>query len=170
MNEPMWDLGDLSVEAGFGDDQDRMMEATTIECASSAYSRLALYKTMSDLLWSLWGFIQLANNPREDFLTSPIRWGDSTAARCGWAAPTSAGIWMRRARATGHVLRNTSIEPAQSGKLQRADSVPQALQRRLRLLHRHAALRFKHPMLEGFGRTPLSAVGRGWISRPREGD
>ncbi len=53
MNDPMWVLGDFSVEVGFGDDQDRMMVATTMECASSAYSRLALYKTMSDLLWSL---------------------------------------------------------------------------------------------------------------------
>ena len=53
MNDPVWVLGDFSAEAGFGDDQDRMMVATTMECASSAYARLALYKTMSDLLWSL---------------------------------------------------------------------------------------------------------------------
>jgi thiamine kinase-like enzyme len=72
MNDPMWDLGDLSVEAGFGPEQDRMMmEAYCGNPVPPAlYSRLELYKTMSDLLWSLWGFIQHANdNPRDDFLT-----------------------------------------------------------------------------------------------------
>ena len=72
MNDPMWDLGDLSVEAGFGPEQDRvMMEAYFGAAAPLAlYSRLALYKAMSDLLWALWGLIQHANdNPRNDFLT-----------------------------------------------------------------------------------------------------
>ena len=72
MNDPMWDLGDLSVEAGFGPKQDRvMMEAYYGAAAPLAlYSRLALYKAMSDLLWALWGLIQHANdNPRNDFLT-----------------------------------------------------------------------------------------------------
>ena len=72
MNDPMWDLGDLSVEAGFGPEQDRtMMEAYYGNTVPPAlYSRLELYKTMSDLLWTLWGFIQHANdNPRDDFLT-----------------------------------------------------------------------------------------------------
>ena len=70
MNDPMWDLGDLSVEAGFGPEQDRtMLEAY---CGGSAppalYSRLTLYKAMSDLSWALWGFIQYANdNPADDF-------------------------------------------------------------------------------------------------------
>jgi thiamine kinase-like enzyme len=72
MNDPMWDLADLSVEAGFGPEQDRtMMEAY---CGggyvhSTPYARLELYKAISDLLWSLWGFIQYANgNPSDDFL------------------------------------------------------------------------------------------------------
>lgn len=72
MNDPMWDLGDLSAEAGFGPEQDRvMMEAYYGDTASPAlYSRLELYKAMSDLLWALWGFIQHANeNPRDDFWT-----------------------------------------------------------------------------------------------------
>jgi len=72
MNDPMWDLGDLSVEAGFGPKQDRvMMEAYYGAAAPLAlYSRLALYKALSDLLWALWGLIQHANdNPRNDFLT-----------------------------------------------------------------------------------------------------
>ena len=71
MNDPLWDLGDLSVEAGFGAEQDRtMVEAY---CGGRApqvlYARLELYKAMSDLLWSLWGLIQYANgNPSDDFL------------------------------------------------------------------------------------------------------
>jgi thiamine kinase-like enzyme len=71
MNDPMWDLGDLSVEAGFGPEQDRvMMEAYYGAAPLALYSRLALYKAMSDLLWALWGLIQHANdNPRNDFLT-----------------------------------------------------------------------------------------------------
>jgi thiamine kinase-like enzyme len=73
MNDPMWDLGDLSVEAGFELEQDRvMMEAyygAGVPLALYFYSRLALYKALSDLLWALWGLIQHANdNPRNDFL------------------------------------------------------------------------------------------------------
>ncbi len=76
MNDPMWDLGDLSIEAGFGSKQDRvMMEAYFGGAAPLAlYSRLALYKALSDLLWALWGLIQHANdNPRNDFLTYALR-------------------------------------------------------------------------------------------------
>jgi thiamine kinase-like enzyme len=76
MNDPMWDLGDLSVEAGFGPKQDRvMMEAYYgVALPLALYSRLALYKAMSDLLWALWGLIQHANdNPRYDFLTYALR-------------------------------------------------------------------------------------------------
>jgi thiamine kinase-like enzyme len=70
MNDPMWDLADLSVEAGFGREQDRaMMEAYHGAGLSQALcSRLELYKAMSDLHWSVWGFVQHAKgNPAEDF-------------------------------------------------------------------------------------------------------
>lgn len=70
MNDPMWDLGDLSVEAGFGSEQDRMMMEAYYGTATSPalYSRLEIYKAMSDLHWSLWGFIQHAKgNPADDF-------------------------------------------------------------------------------------------------------
>jgi thiamine kinase-like enzyme len=70
MNDPMWDLADLSVEAGFGPGQDRaMMEAYYGTGPSQAlYSRLELYKAMGDLYWSVWGFVQHATgNPAEDF-------------------------------------------------------------------------------------------------------
>lgn len=70
MNDPMWDLADLSVEAGFDTEQDRtMMEAYHGGPVPPAHdSRLELYKVMSDLLWAFWGFVQVANdNPRDDF-------------------------------------------------------------------------------------------------------
>jgi thiamine kinase-like enzyme len=72
MNDPMWDLGDLSVEARFGPEQDRVMIEAYYgaDAPLALYSRLALYKALSDLLWALWGLIQHANdNPRSDFLT-----------------------------------------------------------------------------------------------------
>ena len=70
MNDPLWDLGDASVEAGFDDDQDReMMEAYCGGQPSDAlYGRMVIYKAMCDLLWTLWGLIQFANkNPVDDF-------------------------------------------------------------------------------------------------------
>ncbi len=70
MNDPVWDLADLSVEAGFGPRQDRaMMEAYHAAVPSPAhYARLEVYKAMSDLHWSIWGFVQHAKgNPTEDF-------------------------------------------------------------------------------------------------------
>ena len=70
MNDPMWDLGDLSVEAGFSDANDReMMEAYCGGTPTDAqYGRMVIYKAMSDLLWTLWGLIQHANeNPVDDF-------------------------------------------------------------------------------------------------------
>lgn len=70
MNDPMWDLGDLSVEAGFSDAGDReMMEAYCDgEPTDAQYGRMVIYKAMSDLLWTLWGLIQHANkNPADDF-------------------------------------------------------------------------------------------------------
>jgi thiamine kinase-like enzyme len=70
MNDPLWDLADLSVEAGFGPEQDRaMMEAYYGTGLSPAlYSRLEVYKAMSDLHWSVWSLVQYAKgNPALDF-------------------------------------------------------------------------------------------------------
>ena len=70
MNDPLWDLGDLSVEASFDADQDReMMEAYCGGIPSAALvGRMVVYKAMCDLLWTLWGLIQHANgNPADDF-------------------------------------------------------------------------------------------------------
>ena len=70
MNDPLWDLGDLSVEAG-------MTEAEEAELLHGYFGRkptpqekgrVVIYKAMCDLLWTLWGLIQFADgNPAEDF-------------------------------------------------------------------------------------------------------
>jgi len=70
MNDPLWDLGDLSVEAGFGPAEDReMLEAWCGGPPEAAQAgRMVLHKAMCDLLWTLWGLIQHGNgNPAEDF-------------------------------------------------------------------------------------------------------
>ncbi len=88
MNDPMWDLGDLSVEAGFDDAQDEEMIRAYFggEPQPGERGRIVIYKAMCDLLWTLWGLIQHANgNPAEDF------WAYSTGrfARCKTLMATS---------------------------------------------------------------------------------
>ncbi len=70
MNDPLWDLGDVSVEAGFDADQDREMMVAYCggEPSAALTGRMVIYKAMCDLLWTLWGLIQHANkNPVDDF-------------------------------------------------------------------------------------------------------
>jgi len=70
MNDPMWDLGDLSVEAGFDAAQDEKMLAAYFggEAQAAERGRMVISKAMCDLLWTLWGLIQLASaNPADDF-------------------------------------------------------------------------------------------------------
>ena len=81
MNDPMWDLGDLSVEGGFDAAQDTQMLAAYFGGEPSARDRgrMVIYKAMCDLLWTLWGLIQLANdNPADDFRA----YADHRFARC----------------------------------------------------------------------------------------
>jgi len=69
-NDPMWDLGDLSVEAAFDDHQERIMLEAYFGGQPPAFEvgRMVMYKAMCDLLWTLWGVIQVANkNPVDDF-------------------------------------------------------------------------------------------------------
>lgn len=69
-NDPMWDLGDLSVEAGFGPEQDAALLQAYFagQVPSADHGRMVLYKAMCDLLWTLWGIIQHVNeNPADDF-------------------------------------------------------------------------------------------------------
>jgi thiamine kinase-like enzyme len=70
MNDPMWDLGDLAVEAAFGEGQEEAMLRAYFSGSPSDFDRgrMVIYKAMCDLLWTLWGLIQFANdNPAEDF-------------------------------------------------------------------------------------------------------
>jgi thiamine kinase-like enzyme len=69
-NDPMWDLGDLSVEGNFDAAMDRRLLEAYFAGTPSAFDsgRMVIYKAMCDLLWTLWGLIQHANkNPVDDF-------------------------------------------------------------------------------------------------------
>jgi len=139
MNDPVWDLGDLSVEAGFGPEQDQaMMEAYYGGPAPAAlYSRLALYKTMSDLHWSLWALVQHANdNPADDFRTYAAARLERCKARMGGAdfglhlatAGTAAAVPRPRASNPRCAYRSDSGHRAPPhkapGSVQRPASTP----------------------------------------------
>ena len=69
-NDPMWDLGDISVEGDFTEEQDRIFLEAYFGHSPDAFDvgRMVMYKAMCDLLWTLWGVVQHANNnPVEDF-------------------------------------------------------------------------------------------------------
>ena len=81
MNDPLWDLGDLSVEGKFdaGQDEELMQAYFGGEARPAERGRIVIYKAMCDLLWTLWGLIQLANdNPADDFRA----YADGRFARC----------------------------------------------------------------------------------------
>lgn len=70
MNDPMWDLGDLAVEAGFDAAQEEALLRGYFgaDVRPEDRGRMVIYKAMCDLLWTLWGLIQYAQkNPAEDF-------------------------------------------------------------------------------------------------------
>ncbi|MBZ9680822.1 MULTISPECIES: phosphotransferase family protein [unclassified Mesorhizobium] len=81
MNDPLWDLGDLSVEGKFDAAQDEELMRAYFggEARPAERGRIVIYKAMCDLLWTLWGLIQLANeNPVDDFRA----YADGRFARC----------------------------------------------------------------------------------------
>ncbi|MDG4894211.1 phosphotransferase family protein [Mesorhizobium sp. WSM4976] len=81
MNDPLWDLGDLSVEGKFdeGQDEELMRAYFGGEARPVERGRVVIYKAMCDLLWTLWGLIQLANdNPADDFRA----YADGRFGRC----------------------------------------------------------------------------------------
>lgn len=70
MNDPMWDLGGLSIEAGFSPRQEEEMVRAYFgrEAGAAERGRMVIYKALNDLLWTLWGLIQHASgNPGHDF-------------------------------------------------------------------------------------------------------
>ena len=81
MNDPLWDLGDLSVEGRFDVAQEEEMMRAYFggEAKPAERGRIVIHKAMCDLLWTLWGLIPLANNnPVEDFRA----YADGRFARC----------------------------------------------------------------------------------------
>ncbi|MEI4471733.1 phosphotransferase family protein [Frigidibacter sp. MR17.24] len=81
MNDPMWDLADLSVEARFDAEHEAEMLAAYFpgDPPAADLARMVLLKAMCDLLWTLWGLIQLSDgNPAEDFRA----YADGRFARC----------------------------------------------------------------------------------------
>ncbi|MEW6631034.1 MAG: phosphotransferase family protein [Pseudomonadota bacterium] len=81
MNDPLWDLGDLSVEGRFDAVQDEELMRAYFggEARTAERGRVVIYKAMCDLLWTLWGLIQLANNnPVDDFRA----YADGRFTRC----------------------------------------------------------------------------------------
>ena len=70
MNDPLWDVGDLSVEAGMDASQENELLTAYFgrEPTDAERGRVVIHKAMCDLLWTLWGLIQHADdNPAEDF-------------------------------------------------------------------------------------------------------
>lgn len=81
MNDPHWDLGDLSVEAGMDEGQESELLRGYFgrDPTPAERGRVVIYKAMCDLLWTLWGLIQLADgNPASDFRA----YSDGRFARC----------------------------------------------------------------------------------------
>ena len=69
-NDPMWDLGDLAVEAEMGPEQQAALLEAYFDGPPPSFEagRAVMYKAMCDLLWTLWGLIQHASgNPADDF-------------------------------------------------------------------------------------------------------
>jgi len=74
-NDPMWDLGDLSVEGGFDAEQDAVLlrEYFGGDPPADQVGRMVVHKAMCDLLWTLWGVIQHVNgNTADDFCAYAI--------------------------------------------------------------------------------------------------
>lgn len=70
MNDPLWDVGDLAVEAEMNEAQELELMRGYFggDPTPAQYGRVVIYKAMCDLLWTLWGLIQHADgNPSEDF-------------------------------------------------------------------------------------------------------
>ncbi len=70
MNDPLWDLGDFSVEANLSQENEAALMWSYFgrSPSLSEYGRIVIYKALCDLVWTLWGLIQHVNdNPADDF-------------------------------------------------------------------------------------------------------
>lgn len=76
MNDPIWDVGDFAVEAELTKANEDALLAAYFEGepTPAEMGRYVIYKAMCDLLWTLWGLIQVANkNPADDFEAYALR-------------------------------------------------------------------------------------------------
>lgn len=74
MNDPMWDLADISIEAGYGPAQDQLLltsyyETDTLD--SSVQKHMTASKIYVDYLWTLWAKTRVPfdGQPMEDWAT-----------------------------------------------------------------------------------------------------
>lgn len=59
INDACFELGDFSVEQEFGEDEDVLMIETYFDnFDEKKFARINLYKSMADILWTLWAAIQ----------------------------------------------------------------------------------------------------------------
>jgi len=59
LNEPCFELGDFSVEQGYGEEEDRIIIETYFGSFDERnFARMSVYKYMADILWTLWAVIQ----------------------------------------------------------------------------------------------------------------
>lgn len=70
MNDPLWDVGDFAIEAELTKENEENLLTAYFEGnpTPAEMGRYVIYKAMCDLLWTLWGLIQVANkNTADDF-------------------------------------------------------------------------------------------------------
>ena len=87
--DPMWDLGDFSVEASLSSVQDDVLLRAYFGADPPAdqAARMVIYKALCDLMWAYWGILQHINaNPVEDFWA----YGLNRFQRCERLMQTSA--------------------------------------------------------------------------------
>jgi thiamine kinase-like enzyme len=119
MNDPLWDVADLAVEAELDSaHEDELLQGyfgvAVKEIHAFDRGRVVLYKALCDLLWTLWGLIQHANgNPAEDFYA----YACNRFSRCSvlMAAPAFAGHVQAVAAGPGPLEAGTVAEDNSAG-------------------------------------------------------
>lgn len=79
--DPMWDLGDFSVEGSFTPEQDDVLMRAYFggDPPRSQVGRMIAHKALCDLFWAAWGWLQHVNdNPVDDFMA----YGTARYERC----------------------------------------------------------------------------------------
>jgi thiamine kinase-like enzyme len=70
MNDPMFDLGDFSIENSLTRDEESILlcEYFGGQVTRKQYGLVVMHKFLCDVLWSVWALLQIANGkPREDY-------------------------------------------------------------------------------------------------------